>query len=204
MTKSITHSLLWIALIGINVYFVYNFPLQHFNYTSFSQPFGHLLTVHIVFGIVAILVGPFQFFAAIRKRFVRVHRFSGRLYLLSVLVAATTAILLSVNDNLLTKHEIVFGTGTLGLAAAWLITSGMAFWAIRTRRFEQHREWMIRSYVVTCGFTTFRIIAVTLHNTILPNVPNLGDAAAWACWAVPLLFTEAILQGQKMMRAPAA
>ena len=188
----------------INVYFVYNFPLRHFNYESFNQPFGHLLTVHIVFGMVAILAGPFQFFPAIRRRMIRVHRFSGRLYLLSVLVAAVTAILLAVNDNLITKHEIVFGTGTLGLAAAWLVTSGMAFWAVKVRNFKQHREWMIRSYVVTCGFTTFRIIAVTLHQTLLQGVPNLGDVAAWACWAVPLLVVEAVLQGQRISRSSAA
>jgi hypothetical protein len=48
---------------------------------------------------------------------------------------------------------VVFGAGLLGLAAAWFLTSAMAFLAVKNRNFVQHREWMVKSYVVTCGFT---------------------------------------------------
>ena len=36
-----------------------------------------------------------------------------------------------------------------------LAISGMALIAIRRRNFIQHKEWMIRSYVVTFAFVTF-------------------------------------------------
>jgi len=149
--------------------------------------------------MIAILLGPFQFFPSIRKKHPRSHRLTGRFYLLSVIIAAMTAIILAINHNIIVQHRIIFGTGLLVLAAAWLLTSGMAFWAIKNRNFVQHREWMIKSYVVTCGFTTFRIFAVTLNSYIqLDYNKDISGIMAWACWSVPLLLTEVLLQAKKI------
>jgi uncharacterized membrane protein len=204
MTKKILYFLGWTLLISINIYFVYNFPLKHFNYKAWSESFGPLLTIHIVFGMIAILIGPFQFFQSIRKRYPRIHRLTGRIYLVSVLIAAIAATILAINHNIIVQHRIVFGTGLLGLAAAWFLTSGMAFWAIKTRNFVQHREWMVKSYVVTCGFTTFRIFSVTLNSYIqLDYNKDMSGIMAWACWSVPLLVTEVLLQAKKIKKAVA-
>jgi Predicted membrane protein (DUF2306) len=54
-----------------------------------------------------------------------------------------------------------FGLG--GLALAWMLTTGMALIAIRRSLVDQHKEWMIRSYVVTFGFVTFRGIIPLLR-----------------------------------------
>ena len=189
----------WIFVIAVNLYFIYNFPLKHFNIVSWNKPFGPFLTIHIVFGMIAILLGPFQFFPSIRNNYTYIHRFTGRTYLLAVLIAACTSIFLAINHNILIQHRYIFGTGLLGLAAAWLLTSGMALWAIKKRNFDQHREWMIKSYVVTCGFTFFRIFGVSLTRFLeLDYQKDMSGISAWACWSVPLLITEAILQGKKM------
>lgn len=199
MTRKHAYYLIWSLIVLTNIYFIYNFPLNHFNYESWIEPYGPLLTIHIIFGMIAILIGPFQFFPGIRKNYKYFHRLTGRIYLSSILVAATTAIILAINHNIIDDHRFTFGTGLLGLAAAWLLTSGMAFWAIRKRNFEQHRQWMIKSYVVTCGFTTFRIIAITLNEYIqLDYGEYMSGIMAWACWSVPLLLTEVILQSKQM------
>lgn len=149
MTQKLLFSFGWVLLISINLYFVYNFPLRHFNYKAWSEPFGPMLTVHIAFGIITILIGPLQFFPLIRKKYPHFHRLIGRTYLISILIAAITATILAISHNIIEQGRIVFGTGILGLAVAWLVTSGMAFWAIRNENFVQHREWMVKSYVVT-------------------------------------------------------
>jgi len=205
MTKKIFYFIAWALLISINIYFVYNFPFKHFNSKAWNTPFGQLLTIHIVFGMIAILVGPFQFFPAIRKRYTRMHRLSGRVYLVSVLIAAVASTILAIGHNIIDQHRIVFGTGLLGLAIAWFVTSGLAFWAIKNRNFVQHREWMVKSYVVTCGFTTFRIFAVTLNGYIqLDYNKEMSGIMAWACWSIPLLIAEALIQSKKIRRAPIA
>ena len=45
------------------------------------------LGVHVLSGVLALLIGPFQFLRRLRHRFVRVHRFFGATY-----VAAATAL----------------------------------------------------------------------------------------------------------------
>jgi hypothetical protein len=59
-----------------------------------------------------------------------------------------------------------------------------------------------KSYVVTCGFTTFRIFAVTLNSYIqLDYSKEMSGIMAWACWSVPLLVTEVFLQAKKIRKA---
>jgi uncharacterized membrane protein len=204
MTKKLFYYLVWILIISINIYFVYNFPFKHFNYSSWNKPFGPTLTTHIIFGMIAILIGPLQFFSSIRKKYPYYHRLTGRVYLLSVTIAAAIAFYLAIAHNIMDQKRYTFGTGLLGLGSAWLLTSGMAFWAIKNRNFVQHREWMIKSYVVTCGFTTFRIFAITLNSYFqLDYRKDMSGIMAWACWAVPLLMTEVILQSKKIKKPPA-
>jgi hypothetical protein len=56
---------------------------------------------------------------------------------------------------------------------------------------------MIRSYVVTTAFVTFRAAFAALQGSAIGE--NAAAALlAWACWAIPLLITEAVLQGRKI------
>jgi len=56
---------------------------------------------------------------------------------------------------------------------------------------------MIRSYVVTFAFVAFRVIVPTLSAAGVAS--DRTAIAAWGCWAVPLLVTEVILQGRKIL-----
>jgi hypothetical protein len=58
---------------------------------------------------------------------------------------------------------------------------------------------MIRSYVVTFAFVTFRALQGTLSAANVGTLPEQLAVASWFCWAVPLLITEAILQGRKIV-----
>ena len=77
----------------------------------------------------------------------------------------------------------VFGAGLLGLAVAWVVTTGLAFTAIRRGLLHQHQEWMIRSYVVTFGFVFFRIFAGIAQVTGIGTLQEQLAAASWFCWA---------------------
>jgi hypothetical protein len=58
---------------------------------------------------------------------------------------------------------------------------------------------MIRSYVVTFAFVIFRIGDLTMLGLgVGERLQNL-TLMAWACWAVLLLITEAVLQGRKIL-----
>jgi hypothetical protein len=114
--------------------------------------------------------------------------------LLGVLVGAAAAYYLAITTTL----GWIFASGLFKLAIAWTITTGMAYLAIRRRAIEQHREWMIRSYVVTLAFVAFRAVVAGLS---IAGVGTLGERlgfAAWVCWAVPLLLLEPLLQWKRL------
>jgi hypothetical protein len=57
------------------------------------------------------------------------------------------------------------------------------------------------NYVVTTGFITFRIVNFTLAALQIGGTPSeRRGIASWFCWAVPLLITEAVIQGKKVLK----
>ncbi len=114
-------------------------------------------------------------------------------------MGAITAFYLALH----TPFRFVFGMGLTGLAVAWVVTTGLGLVAVRRGQIAQHQEWMIRSYVVTFAFVTFRLLAGLLQQAHVGTLPEQLAVASWFCWAVPLLVTEAILQGRKIVAADA-
>jgi uncharacterized membrane protein len=173
--------------------FHYVFPYYlHYNPTVFDEfwPRRGWLLAHISSGMVALLIGPFQFSRWLRKRFLPLHRVMGRVYLIAVLCGAIAALGLSLT----TPDGRAWSVGLQGLILAWLTTSGMAYYAIRQRQIEVHQEWMVRSYVVTFAFVTFRILYDVPPMSHLGPINERSITDIWACWAIPLLATEVILQ----------
>ena len=86
--------------------------------------------------------------------------------------------------------------GSLALALAWLVTTGMAIYCIRRRNIKAHREWMIRSYLVTFAFVTFRIVTDYVPYEALWGIsrPEMSTAAIWPVWVLPLLAYQVYLQ----------
>jgi uncharacterized membrane protein len=181
----------------------------HYNESAFTDPVrgaanywrmrGWLL-LHITSGMLALLLGPWQFSTRLRRRYLQLHRVSGRVYVGAVMLGSAAALRLA----LATTFGKAFGFGLACLALAWTTTTLMAFAAARQRQISIHKEWMIRSYVVTFAFVTFRIFS-----DYPPMMNWLPDAdrynfLIWACWAIPLLATDLILQIRRMrtMRMP--
>ena len=99
------------------------------------------LFMHLGGGMIALLVGPGQLWLGQKRRRLDVHRKLGLAYMASVAVSVTAAFYLATH----TAQGWVFGAGLMGLAIAWVITTGLAFVAVRRGLLQQHQEWMIRS-----------------------------------------------------------
>lgn len=208
MKSKALNYIIWTIIWGFIIYFIYDRALPHFdpNYSEYTPAFSRFtpfLVLHVTGGMIALLIGPFQF-SNLRVKRIRLHRGLGKIYLLSVLISGLSSAYLSIADLILDRKFFTFGAGLFGLALAWLITSGMAFFAIKHKSIAQHKEWMIRSYVVTFGFVTFRIISTSLENIeSFLFKDEIGNVASWACWSIPLLLTEWILQAKKIKRTSA-
>jgi hypothetical protein len=90
------------------------------------------------------------------------------------------------------------------LAFAWATSTLMAYFAVLQRRISIHKEWMVRSYVVTFAFVTFRIL--NDYPPMMNWLPSSNRSVTyiWTSWAIPLLITEVVLQVVRMRRIPPA
>jgi hypothetical protein len=183
----------------VGAFFVVRVALPYFalDEAQFTRywPRRWWLLAHISMGIVALLTGPVQLWLGISDQRPWLHRQLGFVYMAAIVLSAMAGYYLAFTTDL----SVAFGAGLAGLATAWMVTTGMAFVAVKKHLYDQHKEWMIRSYVVTTAFVAFRIMFPLLQTSGVGSVQEQLAMAAWGCWAIPLLFTEAALQGRKIL-----
>jgi len=152
------------------------------------------LMMHITGGMTALLTGPFQFWTGFRLRYARLHRWMGRIFLCGVAVGSIGAFRMAIG----TTGGWPFGFSLLALDTAWFTSAAMAYYAIMKRRIPIHKEWMVRTYVVTFAFVFQRVLFDYFPGSRLQPDLDRGTSAMWTSWALPLLFTELILQLRRM------
>jgi len=124
---------------------------------AFIRTIPFLMIPHIAGGVLALLLGPIQFSSRIRRRYTKMHRVSGRVYVGAVFVAGSLAMVLANARH--RPDSAHFCVATRIQAAAWIITTAAAFITARNRQIQQHREWMVRSYAVTLTFIGTRLFS---------------------------------------------
>ena len=180
------------------VHFLTNYSLA--SYTDYYWPRRFGLVLHLVGGLTAIVTGLIQIWLGLTQRVNTPHRVLGKVYAAGVILGSIGGIYLALTI----PGAVAYSAGLISLDVAWLITTGMALYAIRLRRIQQHRDWMLRSYTVTFAFVTFRLVSIWLHRWIDvaddPVADNIEVMMAWASWAVPLLLAEPLIQLRAMRR----
>jgi hypothetical protein len=160
-------------------------------------PYRSWLHLHVGGGIFAMLLGPVLLWLPLEKISRIAHHLALIVYLTTGMLAAVTAFNLAFH----TGFGFVVGLGFTTMAIAWIIALGFtAIAAIRSFS-EQYREWLTRSCVLTFGFVFYRagceIFSIWGHGTLVEQM----SAACWLSWSVPLMITEALLQGRKLLVA---
>ncbi len=158
------------------------------------------LLVHITAGMVALLIGPLQFSKRLRQRHLQLHRVLGRVYLIAVLCGSLAAMRMAVT----TTFGLPWGFSLFCMALAWITCASMAFYAVKQRQIPVHQQWMVRTYVVTFGFVTFRLLNDYGPTSQIKPEAERSDVIVWACWVLPLLAAEVIMQLRRMQKQPTA
>ena len=163
------------------------------------------LFVHAFAGGIALLLGPFQFLDGFRKRRPVVHRWMGRIYLVSILIGGLSAFIIAPGMI----SGLVGEVGLISLAVLWMWTGWNAYSSIRKGDVKSHREWMIRSFALTFAAATLRLWLGTLIATQLPFLQTRysGDFDAlfvevyrvvmWLSWVPNLIVAEMIIQRRR-------
>lgn len=133
------------------------------------------LFAHVAGAMTALLVGPWQFVAWVRRRSIRIHRTLGVVYAGGCLVGGTAGVSLAT-----TAHGgVVASLGFAGLGCSWLATTSLALYAIYRGQVDKHWRWMVRSFALCFAAVTLR-----LYLGVYSRLDALG-------WAGPVTFTTA-------------
>ncbi|MEO3714132.1 DUF2306 domain-containing protein [Roseateles flavus] len=121
-----------------------------------GEPLGNaVLAVHLALAVFVTLGGALQLVPQIRSAVPRVHRWIGRIYLIGVAVTSLGGTWLvwargTVGD--LTQHVAIT------INAVFIIVCGLLAWRHAIgRRFDVHRRWALRLFLVANGVWFFRI-----------------------------------------------
>lgn len=154
--------------------------------------------LHIGFAGVALVVGPFQFAQRLRQRVPRVHRVMGRIYLVSVAIGGTAALVMAPYNT--AGFVGFFGFGSL--AVLWLFTGWKAYRSIRAGDVQAHQAWMIRNFSLAYAAVTLRLwigVLITVQLTTFGGDfdaawSNVYAAVPFLCWIPNIVIAELLVR----------
>lgn len=153
--------------------------------TAFEAHSGAIY-LHVFTSVLAMALGPLQFSTRLRRTYPALHRWSGRIYLgVGVLAGGLSGLYIAQFAH----GGLVSQLGFSALALLWLYTGLRAYRAIRQRKLDEHRRWMVRNYALTLAALTLRLY-VPLALLAQLEFALAYSAIAWLCWVPNLLLAE--------------
>ncbi|WP_327091782.1 DUF2306 domain-containing protein [Nonomuraea sp. NBC_01738] len=163
---------------------------------DFFPPHFPLLALHVIFGSIAMTTCLMQIWPWLRARNPRLHRLTGRVY---VLAGVLPAGLLGLVVGAATPFGHVARASNVLLALLWLGCTLAGWRMARRRRYREHRRWMVRSFALTMSIISNRLWSVLI--VVLVPVETLGSGqreimatvsglSTWLGWVIPLLVAE--------------
>jgi hypothetical protein len=191
--------------------------LPVFELDAASRHPGHFLLtfLHALGGSLVLTLGSLNLYIGSTRRWFRFHRQVGFGYLFFGTLTACLAMFVALSRLHAAKDASMaidlarvsnIGWSLAMLSLAWLGAAAMAWRAARNRRYENHRDWMIRSYVLAWSFVLCRVADRVPGMEALPALGD-GQAFIWISWILPLGLAELAIQwraGARLTRSAAA
>jgi hypothetical protein len=149
-----------------------------------------VLIAHITAGGGSLILGFLQFWKKLRNYSWKLHRGIGFLYLLAVLTSSFCAVVLAFT----TAYDVglPYAFSLQVWVSVWISATGIAYYAALKKRFNLHKEWMIRSYIVTLAFVISGLIIKIPFVQGLGSFEEISPSLFWMGWSVPLFIYELI------------
>ncbi|MFV3127436.1 DUF2306 domain-containing protein [Niveispirillum sp. KHB5.9] len=111
--------------------------------------------VHFLMGGVLLLLGPVQLIGAVRGRWPRFHRWSGRAYVLAAFLTGLGGLGFILARGTIGGTPMDIGFGLYGVLV--VLASVETFRHARARRMDIHRAWGIRLFALVTGSWLYRM-----------------------------------------------
>ncbi len=154
---------------------------------------------HVLLAAIVTFGGGLQLLSQSRARFYLVHRWNGRLFMVTAITGAVTGLyMIWVRGG---RANFTAGLAT-SIDAALIITFALLAWrAARARAFTTHRRWALRTWIVASG-VWFQRVGIFAWTTLDPAAIGMTKAfdgwfdLSWAfgCYLLPLAILELYLR----------
>lgn len=160
-----------------------------------------LPAIHILAGMVFMLLGPLQFIPSIRRYWPKLHRVSGRVFLVCGLIAAATG--LGVEFLFPLRGGYVKRAAMVLFSLAMLVALVLAWRAAVQRRIDLHRAWVIRAYAIGLALSTTRLYFIPAY--LIYGNPSQFEAATvtWAGFCINCVVAEWIVRRSRRTQGKA-
>ena len=110
---------------------------------------------HFITGGILLLLGPIQLIGSVRRAVPALHRWLGRLYVLSAGLAGLGGLGFILSAGTIGGLPMDLGFGLYGALMA--MAAVLAYAHARAGRYQRHRAWAIRLYALTVGSWLYRM-----------------------------------------------
>lgn len=163
------------------------------------KSFKWWLLPHGLAGACALILAPLQFSDRLRRRFTKMHRIVGRIYITGAFVLAPLGVYIQYLEERIGEPRS-FTIATSVDAILLMSTTAFALFFILKRKIQQHRQWMTRSYAVALVFFEVRFISGVLG---LDDSVGATETIIWICLAFSIPLADLVLQLQESRRSSA-
>jgi hypothetical protein len=187
-----------IASAPIRMFQVITASLPQDSLRFYAVPWG--LFSHAFGGLLFALIGPLQFTGALKNRFGKLHRISGRIFVVTGFMLALSALRLLIEFPNSSTWVLIAARGLAAFGLMGCLTISM--FAILKRNFNNHRNWMIRAYAIGMGAATISFIQLPIFIIRGRAMEGyFGDSLFVLSWVINLTLAEWVIR-KKLKTSP--
>lgn len=154
---------------------------------TFNGTYRAAFYIHIVSAPVVLFNGLILMSEFVRRRHRALHRCLGRVQVIVLLL------LVLPSSVVMSRHAFAgwsAGLSFLVLSATTAVCAIAGIVNARRRRYDQHRRWMLRCYVLICSAVTLRLMSGIAGLVEVSSAEVAYIVATWSSWLLPLAATE--------------
>jgi uncharacterized membrane protein YozB (DUF420 family) len=145
---------------------------------------------HVYTSIFLMLLGFFQFSQTIKRKYINIHRWSGRVYAMIILLfSGPSGLVMSYHANGGIFSQISF----VILSVLWISFTLLSVYFILKKDVKNHQKFAIRSFALTLSAISLRLFKYIIVFLFQPLPMDVYRIVAWLGWTFNLLIAEIII-----------
>lgn len=145
---------------------------------------------HVYTSIFLMILGFLQFSKTIKRKYINVHRWSGRVYAVIILfLSGPSGLVMSYHAN----GGVFSKTAFVILSILWMSFTFLSVYFVLKKDIINHQKFAIRSFALTLSAISLRLFKYIIVFLFHPQQMEAYRIVAWLGWTFNLLVAEIII-----------